>query len=70
MCKTRQLILSWMGEHFGFIDETRNPNINNIQENDIAHTGQKAPNLSATAAKKHTNARSAAQTPTMWNRSA
>ena len=32
----RQLILNGLGEHFGFIDETRNPDLDNIQENYIA----------------------------------
>ena len=32
----RQLILNGFGEHFGFIDETRNPDIDTIQENYIA----------------------------------
>ncbi len=32
----RQLILHGLGEHFGFIDETRNPDLDNIQENYIA----------------------------------
>ena len=29
----RQLILNGLGEHYGFIDETRNPDLDNIQEN-------------------------------------
>ena len=33
----RQLILNGLGEHFGFIDETRNPDIDNIQESYIAN---------------------------------
>ncbi len=33
---TRQLILHGLGEHYGFIDETRNPDIDNILENYIA----------------------------------
>ncbi len=32
----RQLILNGLGEHYGFIDETRNPDIDNILENYIA----------------------------------
>ncbi len=32
----RQLILNGLGEHYGFIDETRNPDIDNIMENYIA----------------------------------
>ena len=31
----RELILNGLGEHYGFIDETRNPDIDNIQENYI-----------------------------------
>ncbi len=31
----RQLILNGLGEHYGFIDETRNPDIDNILENYI-----------------------------------
>ena len=33
---TRQLILNGLGEHYGFIDETCNPDIDNILENYIA----------------------------------
>ena len=33
---TRQLILNGLGEHYGFIDETRNPDLDNILENYIA----------------------------------
>ncbi len=29
----RQLILNGLGEHYGFIDETRNPDLDNILEN-------------------------------------
>jgi len=29
---TRQLILNGLGEHFGYIDETRNPDLDNIME--------------------------------------
>ena len=32
----RQLILNGLGEHYGFIDETRNPDLDNILENYIA----------------------------------
>ncbi len=34
--EARQLILNGLGEHFGFIDETRNPDLDNILENYIA----------------------------------
>jgi ribosomal protein S18 acetylase RimI-like enzyme len=32
----RRLILNGLGEHFGFIDETRNPDLDDIQANYIA----------------------------------
>ena len=35
----RQLILNGLGEHFGSIDETRNPDLDNIMENYVATGG-------------------------------